>query len=84
MKRRFSIRRAAVLTLTLALVRGCFWPSLTAEASDLTIDTSNFSDVTIDHFNIYFWHKGLPVNNTVIAVVLNVRCIKASGKGSCR
>ena len=68
MKRRFSIRRAAVLTLTLALVLGCFWPSLTAEASDLTIDTSNFSDVTIDHFNIYFWHKGLPVNNSVIAL----------------
>lgn len=64
MKRKFSIRRAAALTMSLVLLLLCFWPSLTARASDLTIDTSGFSDIQVDHMNVYYWHKGLPPNNS--------------------
>lgn len=61
MKRKRLLLRGAMLLLTLVLAAGCFWPALTAEASDFSIDDSGFVDPTYDHQTLYIWRRGMPV-----------------------
>ena len=60
MKRKRLFRRGLMLLMTLLLVGGCFWPALTADASDFSIDDSGFVNPTYDHQWLYIWRRGMP------------------------
>ena len=60
MKRKRLLQRGVLLLLALVLAAGCFWPALTAEASDFTIDDSGFVSVKYDHQTLYIWRRGMP------------------------
>lgn len=61
MKRKPIIRRCVMLLMTLLLAGGCFWPALTATASDFSIDDSGFVSPKYDHQTLYIWRRGMPV-----------------------
>ncbi len=63
MKRKHFFLRGALLLATLALSGVCLWPTLTAEASDFSIDDSGFVDPTYDHQTLYIWRRGMPEAN---------------------